>query len=475
MSQKIRIFFLLVFLTSLAAPTGTLQAQKFDLHLLLNSGFNPNYLLSDGQLTNSAALTLEDIQKFLESKPGVLGTTKFIDLDGQEKLASEIIFNASQNYRVNPQVILALLQKEQSLIENPRPTAYNFNWATGYGRCDSCDQNDPNIAKFKGFATQVDNAAGALRFYLDNSASQNWFKRPGILYSIDSIPVIPANLASAILYNYTPHLEGNYNFWQIWQKWFNKMFPDGSIVKDKDGDQIWLIQAGKRRLFASRTAFYSRFDAKKVVVASSEEINKFPRGSTIKYPNFALLKSKKGQIYLLVNDKKRLINKQAFRYFGFNAEEIIKAADEDLAAYAEAEPIVIEKKYPLGILMQDSKSGGVYYVTDNIKYPIWDKQILINNFSNLKKRKVAPAILKKFALGEPVKFNDGSLLKLKNANEIYFISNGERRLIANEETFQTLGWQEENVITINEKILALHPLGEPIILPPTTSPALTLY
>lgn len=475
MFKTIKTSFLLIVLIVLTAPTGTVKAQKFDLNLLLNSGFNPNYLLSDGQLTNSAALTPEDVQKFLESKPGVLASANFIDIDGQEKFASEIIFNAATNYQINPQVILALLQKEQSLIENPRPTAYNFDWAAGYGRCDSCDPDNPDIAKFKGFAKQVDSAAGALRFYLDNSASQNWFKRPGILYSIDSIPVIPANLASAILYNYTPHLEGNYNFWQIWQKWFNKLFPDGSIVKAKDGDQIWLIQAGKRRLFASRTAFYSRFDAKKVVVASAEEIEKFPQGSTIKYPNFALLKSKKGQIYLLVNDKKRLIDKQAFRYFGFNAEEIIKAADEDLAAYAEAEPIVIEKKYPLGILMQDSKSGGVYYVTDNIKYPIWDKQILVNNFSNLKKRKVAPATLEKFALGEPVKFNDGGLLKLKNANEIYFISNGERRLIANEETFQTLGWQEENVITTNEKTLALHPLGEPIILPPATSAALTLY
>lgn len=470
MSQKIRIFFLLVFLTSLSAPTGTLQAQKFELNLLLNSGFNPNYLLSDGQLTNSAALTPEDVQKFLESKPGVLGTTKFIDLDGQEKLASEIIFKASQNYRVNPQVILALLQKEQSLIENPRPTAYNFDWATGYGRCDSCDQNDPNIAKFKGFATQVDSAAGALRFYLDNSASQNWFKRPGILYSIDSIPVIPANLASAILYNYTPHLEGNYNFWQIWQKWFNKMFPDGSIVKDKDGDQIWLIQAGKRRLFASRAAFYSRFDAKKVVVASSEEIEKFLKGPAIKYPNFALLKSKKGQIYLLVNDKKRLIDKQAFRYFGFNAEEIIKAADEDLAAYAEAEPIVIEKKYPLGIAMQNSKDKTLYYVADNVKHPIYDKKIIAANFKNLKLRQTETKTLNKFTLGEPIKFNDGTLLKIKRSEEIFFISNGERRLIADPSLFDLFGWQKTDIIATNEKTFALHPPGEPIILFPA-SPA----
>lgn len=442
-----------------------LTSQAIDLNSLFSSGFNPNYLISDREMTDFTAWNQEALQKFLASKPGVLSGKKFTDLDGQEKLAGEIIYQNSQRYQINPKILLTLLQKEQSLVENPAPSQYNFDWAAGYGRCDSCDPDNPDIAKFKGFAKQVDNAAGALRFFLETT--KDWLKQPGLIYNIDSRPIIPANLASAILYTYTPHLEGNYNFWRVWQKWFNKLFPDGSIVKAKDGDQIWLIQTGKRRLFATRTAFYSRFDAKKVVVASSEEIEKFLEGPAIKYPNYSLLKSKKGEIYLLVNDKKRLIDKTAFRYFGFNAEEIIKASDEDLAAYTEAEPIVSEKKYPLGILMQDNKSGGVYYVADNVKYPIWDRQIITNNFNNLKKRLVSLSALNEFTLGEPVKFTDGALLKLKNSAEVYFISNEERRWIADMETFQTLGWQEADIIATNEKTLALHPLGEPISLTPT--------
>ncbi len=259
------------------------------------------------------------------------------------------------------------------------------------------------------------------------------------------------------------------NFWKIWQRWFNKLFPDGSIVQAKDNDQIWLIQGGKRRLFATRAAFYSRFDAKKVVVASSEEIEKFLEGPAIKYPNYSLLKSKKGDIYLLADDQKRLIEKTAFRLLGFNPDEVIKTTAEELAAYRDGLPITVKTKYPLGISMQDVKDKTLYYVADNVKHPVYDKKIIAEDFKNLKTRQTDSKTLNKFTLGEPLKFNDGTLLKIKGSEEIFFISNGERRLIADPSLFDLLGWQKENIITTSEKVMGLYPLGEPIVPPPTAS------
>lgn len=444
-----------------------LTSQAIDLNLLMNSGFNPNYLISDREMTDFTAWNQDALQKFLESKPGVLAGKKFTDLDGQEKSAGEIIYQNSQRYQINPQVLLALLQKEQSLVENPNPSAYNFDWAAGYGRCDSCDQNDPNIAKFKGFAKQVDSAAGALRFFLETG--KDWLKQPGLIYNIDSRPIIPANQATANLYTYTPHLEGNYNFWRVWQKWFAKIFPDGVTVRDEQG-QIWLIQDGKKYPFQNKTAFFSRCDPRNLLTASERDLSSYEKGPAIKFPNFSLVKIKKGGTYLLAGRQKRLIEPAAFRHFGFNPEEVVAVKEEDLAPYLSGEPVTIKKKYPLGVLMQDKKSGGVYYVADGIKSPVWDRNILKTNFPTRPLKKTTAIELKKYPTGEPVKFADGTLLKTAASPEIYLISNGERRLIRDEATFSALGWRPENIVTAAEKVLAMHPLGEPISLTPTVSP-----
>lgn len=459
MKKGFKITLSLVLFLTLGVPAGGLRAQ---VSSWLQTGFNPNYLLSDSDLVDYVSWSEEAIQKFLENKPGVLAYKTFVDMDSLEKSAATIIYQACQRYQTNPKVILAILQKEQSLIDNPKPTQYNFDWATGYGRCDACNPDDPAIAKFKGFAKQVDSAAGALRFFLDTD--QNWLKQPGLIYSIDSIPIIPANQATANLYTYTPHLEGNYNFWKIWQGWFSKIFPDGIVVQDDNG-QIWLIQNGQKYLFKSKAAFYSRYDAKNLLKAAQTELAQYENGPAIKYPNFSLLKNKKGEIYLLVKNKKRLIEKQAFRYYGFDPEEAVRVADEDLKPYVNGEPVTVKAKYPLGILLKNSKTGGVYFVADSIKYPIWDKNIIKTNFSNRKMRLATLAELKKYQEGEPVKFEDGTLLKTATSPEIYFISNGERRLIKDEATFDTLGWQKENIVTTTEKTLGLHPLGDSISFP----------
>lgn len=467
MKKGLKITLILVFLLTLGWPAASLRAQ---VSSWLQTGFNPNYLLSDSDLIDYFSWNEEAIQKFLENQPGVLTRQTFIDLDGLEKSAATIIYQTSQRYQINPKVILAFLQKEQSLIVNPHPSQYNFDWATGYGRCDACNPNDPSVVKFKGFAKQVDNATGALRFFL--SANQTWLKQPGLIYSIDSIPVIPANQATANLYTYTPHLEGNYNFWQIWQSWFSKIFPDGVVVQDNEG-QIWLIQNGQKHLFKSKAAFYSRYDAKSLLKAAQTELAQYENGPAIKYPNFSLLKNKKGEIYLIVKDKKRLIEKQAFRYYGFDPEEVVKAADEDLSPYVNAEPVTVKAKYPLGILLKNAKTGGVYFVANSVKCPIWDKNIIKTNFSGRKLRTATLAELKKYQEGEPVKFEDGTLLKTAASPDIYLISNGERRLIKDATTFDALGFQKENIIITTEKTLSLHSPGDSISLPSPSPAVLT--
>ncbi|MBI5022809.1 MAG: hypothetical protein HZC05_01415 [Candidatus Magasanikbacteria bacterium] len=433
--------------------------------------FNPNMIITDDELTNANTMSHEDIAAFLKNKSGALSNYEIIDpATGLNKTATEIIFQAAQNYQINPRVLLVLLQKEQSLIENSTPSQYNFDWATGYARCDACDQNDPSIIKFKGLVKQIDSAAASFRYFLDNPP-EIWLKKPGLLYSIDSIPVIPANRATALLYTYTPHFRGNYNFWKIWQRWFGgtQIFPDGVIVRASDDSQIWLIKNG-RRYPLSTAAFNSRWKANEVLITIADLLEQYEVGAKIKYPDFSLLKNPAGEIYLLSGSVRRMIDKTAFRYFGFDPDEVVKVSDEELAVYTLGEPIVKDKKFPLGALMQNSKTKELFFVENSIKHAILDKKIAQTNWPNKKARLAAATELKKYSDGEPIKFNDGALLKIADSPEIFLISNAERRPIADEATFNTLGLNWTNIITVAQPALELHALGSPIAIAPPAEP-----
>jgi hypothetical protein len=427
--------------------------------------FNPNYIISDQELTDYNAMSLSQVQSFLQSKGSPLAYYATIDTDGLGRTASEIIWRVAQSYKISPKVLLVTLQKEQSLITDTTPTQKQLDWATGYGICDSCSMSDPTLQKYKGFATQVDYAAGWKRWFLENVATLAWVKQPGQTYLIDSYSITPNNIATAAFYTYTPHYNGNYNFWKIWRDWFGKFYPDGTVLKEQDGDGIWLIQRGLRRQFSTYSAFVSRYSPEKLITVSANELENYETGTPIKFPDYSLLRSPRGTVYLLVGNTRRgFASSEVFRTIGFNPDEIIDVTWEDLNVYIENDPITIQSVYPMGALLQDKTSGGVYFVENGVKKPIWAKQFLTLYFGGKKITAVSPDELKKYPTGEPIKFKDGELVVGEGAPTVYFISNGERRPIPTEEVFNVLGFKWENIIKTTDKILSLHPVGTPIYL-----------
>ena len=123
--------------------------------------FNPNYILSDFELHDSFSMDLNQIQHFLGR--GFLADYVTEDWQGNTKYASDIIWRAAQNHKINPKFLLVLLQKEQSLVEDDAPNDRQLDWATGYAVCDDCSKDDPAIQRWKGFGKQINSAA--LQFY----------------------------------------------------------------------------------------------------------------------------------------------------------------------------------------------------------------------------------------------------------------------------------------------------------------------
>jgi len=456
--------------------------------------FNPNNIISDQEILDSKAMSLKEIQTFLEEKNSFLATYQGPDFEGNIRKASEIIYNAADNnydcddasdlssnptkdekeqkcrkVSINPKFLLVLLQKEQSLVENSTPpTPRQLDWAVGYGCPDSAACGE----RWRGFGKQVNSAALQFfdyiihpNYYTYKAGGTYTFSNPYSTTHQGTNQVTPENQATAALYNYTPHVyNGNYNFWKIWQRWFTRFYPDGTLLQSKADGGIWLIQKGKKRPFASKGALTSRYDLTKVISVNHSDLEKYEKGKTIKFPQYALLKSPKGGIYLLIDDIKHPIkNQKIFKNLGFNPEEVVSATQEELADFADGSQITATSTYPFGTLAQDKKTGGIFWIMDDTKAPLWDKVLLKTKFRNKRIVKMTSKELDKYKTIAPVKFNDGELLKTTNSLAVYIIANGKKRSFSSGKIFEKMGYRWDNVIEVSPKLISLYENGDPII------------
>ncbi len=170
------------------------------------------------------------------------------------KSAASIIWDASQAYNINPQVLIVLLQKEQGLVLDEWPWPIQYRSATGYG----CPDTAPCDSQYYGFYNQVTKAAWQFRRYAtfpnnyNHIAGQNNNVRYNPSTSCGSSTVFIENQATAGLYNYTPYQPnasalanlngtgdscgayGNRNFWRDFNNWFGTSYGDGFVLAISD-------------------------------------------------------------------------------------------------------------------------------------------------------------------------------------------------------------------------------------------------
>lgn len=240
------------------------------------AGFDPGYIISDWQMGNYNSMSENDIQRFLTSKnscattsyPGLYGATwhyenghficlseeRFGNNDGEigfqyGESAAHIIWQAAQDYRINPQVLLVLLQKETGLITDPIPNNYDYRKATGFG----CPDTAACSSKYYGFKNQIRNAAALFRTVLDGGWTNYPLGNNYIQYNPNAAcggsVVNVRSLATSALYRYTPYQPnagalaagygtascgayGNRNFYLYFEDWFGGINGEGYTSMD---------------------------------------------------------------------------------------------------------------------------------------------------------------------------------------------------------------------------------------------------
>lgn len=481
--KNISILILLIFGLFIAAPVLADDDE---------GNFNPNYIISNSDILDSTSMTLDEIQSFLDEKNGFIANYSTESADGTIKKASEIIYDAAVNnydctgiemsekpsiaeksykcspIHINPKFLLVLLQKEQGLIEDSAPEQGALDWAMGYGCPDKGGCND----HWKGFGKQVNSAS--LQFFDYVANPNDYVYRAGNLYTFlnryatddkkKQTLVTPNNNATAALYNYTPHVyNGNYNFYKIWNKYFSRTLIEGSLVQIEGEAGVWLIQNDKKRPFLSKSALTSRYNSSRIITISKTDLESYTKGDPIIFPQYSLVRSPDKVIYLIINDKKhRVVNEIAMSQIGFRSEEIIDATWPDIYAYNEGKAINEDSSYPTGALLQDKTTGGVYWVQDGEKSPIWDAVFLKTKFTDREIIAADTEQLNKYITIDPVLFEDGELLKSSDSMSVFVISDGKKRPFLSGAIFEKLGYKWENIITVSSKVLYLYEEGEAI-------------
>jgi hypothetical protein len=454
----------LIVLTVILATASLCRAQTTD------PNFDPNYIISDAEIFNYNAMDASDIQNFLQSKGSYLAAYTVTNPNtGLCETAAQAIYDVCQTNKISPRFVLVLLQKEQGLIENPSPSQANLDWATGYGCPDTGGCNP----RWQGFWKQINSATLQFYDYMVNPFEYsykigNTYTFQNTCTAYDNQPssmVTPYNLATAALYNYTPHVfNGNYNFYVLWQKYFARNYPDGSLLQIKGDKTVWLIEDGKKRAFSSISVLASRFDVNQIIQVENADMDKFGLGTPIKFPNYSLIRSPRGTVYLLVDDQKRgFASRAVFKTFGYNPAEVIAAGWDDINSYADGAPLTATSTYPTGALLQDKKTGGVYWVYGGKKAPIEDKGLL--SFAKFRNKKIIKATeqeLAQYPTTDPILFGDGSLLTSPSSPAIYLIYDGAKRPFMSSDLLVKLGYKLSNVIKVSAQFLSNYDNGEVI-------------
>lgn len=191
------------------------------------SSFNPGIIIEDSIFTNNTSMSASDIQSFLNAKNSTClrnyTTLSLVDYDGNGSIedtttepygkngttmsAAQIIKAAADLYKINPQVILVFLQKEQSLITRTDCPSTAYNSAIGF----ACPDSGPCNAARASFTAQIDYGVYHLRGFFDDTLAYVPYGvgTQTVLYNPDtrceSQPVNIQNRATASLYSYTPY------------------------------------------------------------------------------------------------------------------------------------------------------------------------------------------------------------------------------------------------------------------------------
>ncbi len=197
--------------------------------------------LNDSQFENATIMSLEDIRNFLIKNESFLRSV-IPDVDGIKIDPVQIIYDASREFNVNPQVILTTLQKEHSAITSKvRLDREELRIIMGFDTQNPTtikQQIRDAVAQFRRDFDKLTNGIPTVTGWLVGKTKK----------SEDPVSITPKSRLTALLFSYTPwvgqywaelggrnNIGGNGLFCAVWAK-FDFPIPPQFLVLNLPSD-----------------------------------------------------------------------------------------------------------------------------------------------------------------------------------------------------------------------------------------------
>ena len=245
-------------------------------------------------------------------------------------------------------------------------------------------------------------------------------------------------------------------------------YPDGSLLRFIGSPMIYLIDGGKKRQLDVTANQFAKlgFDWAKVISVTSGDLSLYPDGLPIIFAtDKGLISDSAGRVYLIENGKKRWITSEnLFKTLGYVWKNVKKKTADQAAQILDG-PFV---SYPSGTLVK--ASGPTVYLVDNgqkREFLSWQ------SFNSLgyKMNKVLTIDDNELALyptGPFVPYKDKTIVRQQNEPTVYQIFGGKKLAFISAEQFLSLGYQWKDILTISADELARYESGGDVKYPEGT-------
>jgi hypothetical protein len=174
--------------------------------------------LTDADLEGDYNTSVDKIRYFLQKQNSCLASP-LKDVDGVTIDIPQLIHDAAVTHRINPKVILATMQKEQSAITHC-PETWRLKRLMGAGKGSTArHQIDFGTSLFRAYQDELTN----------NGQTRSGWKVGVAKDTQDGVSVTPATKAVAGQFTYTPYAGKNWDgnnpnvggVWLFWNAWYN--------------------------------------------------------------------------------------------------------------------------------------------------------------------------------------------------------------------------------------------------------------
>ena len=440
--------------------------------------FNAGRIIDDSVFTNYNSMSVQDIQNFLNSKVtcdsygkkrselgggtraqwmtanGVSAPYRCITdyaenaSTGQSNYgkntnpvgaisAAQIIYNYSQQFKINPQVIIVTLQKENGLITDEWPTPRQFTQAMGFGCPDNLAPGAPACdPSYGSFSAQVYQAARHFRGFFDNQAG--WYipfntGNNQIMWNVASTncgsgTVNIENRATVALYSYTPYQPnqaaknaqygkgdgcsayGNRNFYLYFTDWFGPTLINSSFLRTPDNGTLYLVAKGVKYPIPNMDVYNALYPLGGIGYVSQSLLDSLTTGSTLG----RVIRSSSGTVYFY----------DAGIKLPFGSCTLVANYGSSCGESILLEDYQINQLYsgPGMTNLYQTNNGKTFYI-DGTKREVYDSQSLTQNGINGAANSLTEPAIANLSYGSPITRND-VLVKDRDTGQIYLTQSG---------------------------------------------------